>query len=105
MFVIVNAYRLAPTFSHVTGVKERVRRRLAASLAHSGVSVTVTSVTDFCAFMIGSATALPALSSFCQYAAIGIVMCYLLQVRSALRVPACLRAPFAHRAAHCRDCR
>lgn len=46
--------------------------RCALSLARSGASITVTSATDLVAFAISSASSLPALSSFCAYAAIGI---------------------------------
>lgn len=45
-----------------------------------GVSITVTSITDFVAFMISSTTVLPALSSFCVYAALGVLALYILQV-------------------------
>ena len=47
-----------------------------AAMKHAGVSVTVTSVTDMVAFAIGTSTALPALSSFCVYAACGILLLY-----------------------------
>ena len=42
-------------------------------MKHSGVAITITSVTDFLAFGIGTLSSLPAFSSFCFYAAIGIV--------------------------------
>lgn len=41
----------------------------------------MTSITDFVAFVISSSTVLPALSSFCVYAAFGILALYVLQVR------------------------
>lgn len=47
----------------------------------AGVSITVTSITDFVAFMISSTTALPALSSFCVYSALGVLALYILQVK------------------------
>ena len=42
-------------------------------MKHSGVAITITSVTDFLAFGIGTFSKLPAFSSFCFYAAIGTV--------------------------------
>lgn len=50
------------------------------ALSHAGPSITLTSLTDFAAFMIGSLTSLPALAAFCQYAAVGVVFCFILQV-------------------------
>jgi len=54
--------------------------RLSRSLAHTGASVAVTSLTDFLAFIIGSSTSLPALRSFCIYAAIGIFFILIFQI-------------------------
>lgn len=50
------------------------------ALSHAGPSITLTSLTDFAAFMIGSLTSLPALAAFCQYAAVGVLFCFILQV-------------------------
>ena len=47
----------------------------------TGVSITVTSITDVVAFVISSTTVLPALSSFCTYAALGVLALYVLQVK------------------------
>lgn len=63
------------------GAHERVAVTFATALSHAGVSITITSFTDFVAFLIGSTTALPALSSFCVYAAVGILCVFGLQVR------------------------
>lgn len=49
------------------------------AMSHAGVSITVTSITDFVAFMISTSTSLPALSSFCFYAATGILFLFLFQ--------------------------
>lgn len=57
-----------------------VRERIAHALSHAGVSITITSITDVVAFGIGSSTILPALSSFCIYAAIGVMFDFLFQV-------------------------
>ena len=60
------------------GVVERVGR----TMQQAGVAITVTSVTDFIAFGIGATTQLPALRSFCMYAAIGILTIFFFQVIS-----------------------
>lgn len=48
-------------------------RRIAETLRHAGASITTTSLTNFLAFMISSTTSLPALSSFCIWAAFAIL--------------------------------
>ncbi|GFO48112.1 patched domain-containing protein 3 [Plakobranchus ocellatus] len=56
-----------------------IPQKVAEVLRHAGVSITVTSLTDFVAFMIGATTILPAFRSFCVYAALGILALYALQ--------------------------
>uniref|UniRef100_A0A1B0D602 SSD domain-containing protein n=1 Tax=Phlebotomus papatasi TaxID=29031 RepID=A0A1B0D602_PHLPP len=54
--------------------------RLGLMLRHAGASITVTSLTDIVAFLVGSTTVLPSLQSFCIYASVGILMTYLYAV-------------------------
>ena len=54
--------------------------RIGFTLRRAGASITITSATDIVAFGIGALTTLPALRSFCFYAAIGIISVYLLQI-------------------------
>ncbi|XP_069951253.1 patched domain-containing protein 3-like [Cherax quadricarinatus] len=75
MFVIMQAWNnLSPQ-----EMKQELNERVGYALKHAGVSITVTSVTDFAAFAIGSTTMLPALRSFCLYAAVGIASVYFFQ--------------------------
>lgn len=55
-------------------------RRFGLCMSHAGVAITITSVTDLLAFGIGGTTVLPALMSFCLFAAMGIlfVFCYMI---------------------------
>jgi predicted RND superfamily exporter protein len=53
--------------------------RMRYAMSHAGVSITVTSMTDFVAFLISTSTSLPALASFCFYAATGIFFLFLFQ--------------------------
>ncbi|CAL4137274.1 unnamed protein product, partial [Meganyctiphanes norvegica] len=72
MFVIIQAWNnLSPL-----EINEELPERMGLALRHAGVSITVTSLTDFVAFAIGSSTLLPALRSFCIYAALGIIAIY-----------------------------
>lgn len=54
--------------------------RMARALSRAGSAITVTSVTDFCAFAVGAATVLPALRDFCIYASVGIACDFFFQV-------------------------
>ncbi|XP_045465991.1 patched domain-containing protein 3-like isoform X1 [Harmonia axyridis] len=53
---------------------------LALMLKHAGVSITITSVTDIIAFLIGSSTVIPNLQSYCIYAAICVLMTFIFAV-------------------------
>ncbi|XP_077981544.1 patched domain-containing protein 3-like [Glandiceps talaboti] len=68
MFVIVQAWNNLSQQKR----KYELHERVGEALRHAGVSITVTSITDFVAFGIGATTILPALRSFCVYCAIGI---------------------------------
>ena len=72
-FVITNAF-------DATSKKDPIPQRMRDALAHAATSITVTSLTDFVAFAISTSSALPALSSFCMYAAVTIAMLFMLQV-------------------------
>ena len=43
------------------------------TMKRSGVSITITSLTNFLAFAVGSTTTVPALKSFCMYCGLGKV--------------------------------
>ncbi|XP_063971830.1 protein patched homolog 1-like isoform X2 [Diachasmimorpha longicaudata] len=54
--------------------------RIAKSLEQSGMSITVTSLTNILAFAIGMTTAMPFLKSFCMFAAMGILFLFLFEI-------------------------
>ena len=53
--------------------------RFGRCLQHAGVAITVTSLTDFLAFVVGATTVLPALQSFCVFCGVGILFVFFLQ--------------------------
>jgi len=57
-----------------------VAERMGRTMGRAGVSITITSLTDLFAFILGSTSALPALSDFCAFAAVGITADFLLQI-------------------------
>ena len=75
MFVIVQSWETLTPKDQAGTLQERFGK----TLSHSGVAITITSVTDVVAFAIGGTTVLPALKSFCLYAAVGIVAIYWFQ--------------------------
>ena len=56
-----------------------LRERMAATMQHAGVAITVTSLTDVFAFGVGAFTILPGLQSFCVCCAFAIAAIFLLQ--------------------------
>ncbi|CAM9765761.1 unnamed protein product, partial [Scytosiphon promiscuus] len=73
MIVIVSS------FDH-TNETLPVERRIALAMKRCGVSITYTSMTNFFAFMLGSATSLPAVEYFCLYAGTAILFDFLMQI-------------------------
>lgn len=75
IFVMMACWRKVQTINHGT-----IPERMGFMLKHAGVSITVTSVTDIVAFLVGSSTVIPSLRSFCLYAAVGTLMTYIYAV-------------------------
>ncbi|XP_064104721.1 NPC intracellular cholesterol transporter 1-like [Macrobrachium nipponense] len=78
MFVIIQSFNNLD--NQEESLPEDLRTRMGLTLRHAGVAVTVTSLTDFAAFLIGATTVLPALRSFCIYSAVGVLVLYVLQI-------------------------
>lgn len=76
-FVIVNAFNRERKVPRASEDNEALAKRAARGLARAGASITVTSMTDIAAFGISSSSSLPALASFCAYAAISIFFLWL----------------------------
>ena len=57
-----------------------LEERIGLAMKHSGVAITITSVTDLLAFGIGATSVLPALGNFCTYASLGIFAVFLLMI-------------------------
>ncbi|XP_060594980.1 NPC intracellular cholesterol transporter 1-like isoform X2 [Ruditapes philippinarum] len=64
-----------------------IEERIAITMQHAGVSVTVTSFSDLVAFACGISTQMPVLKSFCIYCSIGILFLFIMQ---STLFPACL---------------
>lgn len=75
-FVLVSEFQRATKLNPSATVDERI----GLAMKTGGMSVLITSATDALAFMVGSMTVLPALSWFCMFAGIGVVLCFFLQI-------------------------
>jgi len=73
MFVLIAALESTPKGMPVV-------ERMSHAMGTAGVSITITSITDLFAFILGVTSKLPALSGFCTFAAIGIFFDYLMQI-------------------------
>lgn len=69
MFVLCNSV-------DQTDLNKPASERISEAVGHSGPAVTITSLTNCLAFAFGSANSLPALSSFCAFASVSILMLY-----------------------------
>ncbi|XP_011872409.1 PREDICTED: Niemann-Pick C1 protein-like [Vollenhovia emeryi] len=63
-----------------SNLNKLLTERIGLTLGHAGSAITITSLTDVVAFIIGASTILPSLQSFCIYAAVGVFVTFLLQV-------------------------
>ncbi|KAL4218800.1 Patched domain-containing protein 3 [Mactra antiquata] len=84
-----DAFVIITTWNRInkTHNKAPIEERIAVTMQHAGVSVTVTSFSDLVAFACGISTQMPVLKSFCVYCSIGIFFLFLMQ---STLFPACL---------------
>ncbi|XP_069693275.1 patched domain-containing protein 3-like isoform X2 [Periplaneta americana] len=76
MFVIMACWRNLNLGKDQVSLPEKIGR----TMQQAGASITVTTLTDVAAFLVGSLTILPSLQSFCIYAAVGVLVTYIFQV-------------------------
>ena len=74
MFVIMQIFR------NLENIKDQsLEERIGLTMKHAGVAITVTSLTDICAFGVGASTVFPGLRAFCVACSVGIAAIYILQ--------------------------
>mmetsp|Transcript_20012 Transcript_20012/g.29028 ORF Transcript_20012/g.29028 Transcript_20012/m.29028 type:complete len:926 (+) Transcript_20012:122-2899(+) len=100
-FVIANAFDRERKVSRSSENDDGIIARAGRALGRAGASITVTSATDLVAFAISSSSSLPALSSFCAYASIGI---FFLWAFSATFFTACMFIDEKRQRDNRRDC-
>jgi predicted RND superfamily exporter protein len=86
MFIIYATYlscyrrKLKEKTSKATKEAEMITELISKTLAKSGVSISITSLTDFVAFLVGLTTNFKSVQIFCVYCAFAIAFCYLYQI-------------------------
>lgn len=77
-----DAFVLAGEFSRQIKLNPKISNEQAIinCCASGGISILITSVTDALAFLVGSATVLPALGWFCKFAGFGVIFCFIFQL-------------------------
>ncbi|KAL7023845.1 hypothetical protein ACKWTF_012813 [Chironomus riparius] len=74
IFVIMAAYR---KITSINNIEMCLEEKIARTMQKAGASITITSLTDIIAFLVGSFTILPSLRSFCIFGALCILMTYI----------------------------
>jgi len=74
IFVMMACYRKIQADTRYN--EKSPEEKMGLMLQAAGASITVTSITDIIAFLVGAFTILPSLKSFCLYAAVSVFMTY-----------------------------
>ena len=77
MFVIVRCFN---NLSQEERTKNPLVTNIGLAMKHAGASITITSVTDICAFATGAITSFPSLQSFCISASLAVAAIYVFQI-------------------------
>ncbi|XP_023213145.1 patched domain-containing protein 3-like [Centruroides sculpturatus] len=72
-FVLIAAWR-------VTNPKDSIEKRMGQTYSEAGVSITITSITNFVSFCIGMSAPFPAFQTFCMYGATWFFFTYAYQI-------------------------
>ena len=76
MFVIVRCFN---NLSQEEKRRNSLAENIGMAMKHAGASITITSVTDVCAFATGAITSFPSLQSFCISASLAVFAIYFFQ--------------------------
>jgi predicted RND superfamily exporter protein len=83
-FIILEALDRQVILRNVEGhrieTEDDISHRISRGLSEAAPSITLTSITDFAAFLIGTTTVIPAVRYFCIFASVTILVDYVLQV-------------------------
>ncbi|XP_055886577.1 patched domain-containing protein 3-like isoform X2 [Biomphalaria glabrata] len=70
-------FLLMGTWSEITAIKDiSIEERIGLVFKKAGVGITITSLTDFLAFVVGSLSVFKSVKNFCIYTGVGVLLCY-----------------------------
>mmetsp|Transcript_1727 Transcript_1727/g.7525 ORF Transcript_1727/g.7525 Transcript_1727/m.7525 type:complete len:898 (-) Transcript_1727:418-3111(-) len=75
-----DAFVILDALTDIGDTETVIKTKLGRTLARAGASITLTSVTDCAAFLVGSSTIIPALQAFSFFAAVTILFDFFYQV-------------------------
>ncbi|XP_061193864.1 patched domain-containing protein 3-like [Saccostrea echinata] len=75
MFILMSGMADAPPLTKVT-----IKDRMVFMMKKSGVAITITSLTDLLAFVIGATSVFKSIRNFCIYTGVSVFFCYLNQL-------------------------
>lgn len=75
MFILMSGMAGAPSLS-----KASIEDRMKSMLRTSGISITITSVTDLLAFGVGATSVFQSIRIFCIYTGVAVMFCYINQL-------------------------
>nr|KAG5707060.1 hypothetical protein BaRGS_011771 [Batillaria attramentaria] len=75
MFLLMSAWSETIHKTQLT-----VPARVGQTFAGAGIGITITSVTDFVAFLVGTGSVFGSVTNFCLYAGVAVFFCYLCNV-------------------------
>ncbi|KAK7497555.1 hypothetical protein BaRGS_00011195 [Batillaria attramentaria] len=77
MFLLMSAWSETIHKTQLT-----VPARVGQTFAGAGIGITITSVTDFVAFLVGTGSVFGSVTNFCLYAGVAVFFCYLCNIRA-----------------------
>ncbi|XP_062585478.1 patched domain-containing protein 3-like isoform X2 [Saccostrea cucullata] len=75
MFILMSGMADAPPLTKVS-----IKERMEFMMKKSGVAITITSLTDLLAFVIGATSVFKSIRNFCIYTGVSVFFCYLNQL-------------------------
>ncbi|XP_012938836.1 patched domain-containing protein 3 [Aplysia californica] len=72
MFLLMNSWSETTALTDLS-----VPERIGTVFRKAGVGITITSVTDFLAFVVGSSSVFKSVRNFCIYTGVGVLLCYI----------------------------
>ncbi|KAL8586782.1 hypothetical protein ACOMHN_061295 [Nucella lapillus] len=80
MFLMMSSWSESLPRAAGQQIVQNVPHIVGRTMAHAGIGITITSVTDFLAFVIGTTSVFKSVTNFSLYAGVAVLFCYLANV-------------------------